>query len=102
MNSITIIEHCFGPDVRIDGISINIDESNENNPQEVIELRKILINQLFDIVDKININDLKLIAEIVTILSDKYEISDEESNESTCDQCGNWNYINTFIKKENE
>jgi hypothetical protein len=99
MNSITIIEHCYGGDVRIDEKSIAIDELNEKNPEEVIQLRKLLVNELFEIVDKIGINDLRTIAEIITTISDKYEFSDEESNDSSCEQCGNWNYTNKFVKK---
>lgn len=99
MDTITIIEHCFGSDVRINGKSIAIDELNEKNPEEVIELRKLLINELIEIVDKIGIYDLRTIAEIITTISDKYEISDEESHNDSCDQCGNWNYTNKFVKK---
>lgn len=99
MDSITIIEHCFGSDVRINGKSIEIDELNEKKSEEVIELRKLLVNELYEIVDKIGISDLRTIAEIITTISDKYEFSDEESNDSSCDQCGNWNYTNKFVKK---
>jgi hypothetical protein len=102
MNSIEIVEHCFGSDVRIDGKSLEINELNENNPQEVIELRKILINELFEIFEKISNTDLRYIGEIITTISDKYEISEEESNESSCDQCGNWNYYSKFVKKDDE
>ena len=104
MNSIELVEHCFGSDIRIDGKSLEINELNENNPQEVIELRKLLINELFEIVEKISNTDLRYIGEIITTISDKYEFSEEESNESSCDQCGNWNYINKFVKRieENE
>lgn len=99
MENITIVEHCFGSDVRIDGKSIEINELNEKNPEEVINLRKDLINELFDVAEKINISDLKYIAEIIVTLSNKFEYSEEESNDgSSCDQCGNWNYINKYIK----
>lgn len=99
MQDITIVEHCFGSDVRINGKSIEIDELNKNNPEEAINLRKELISELLDVVDKINTSDLKYIAEIIVTLSNKFEYSEEESNDgSSCDQCGNWNYINKYIK----
>lgn len=100
MQEIILIEHCFGSDVRINGKSIAIDELNENNPQEVIELRKLLVSELIEVIDKINMSDFRTIAEIITTISDKYEYSEEESNEgSSCDQCGNWNYLSKFVKK---
>jgi hypothetical protein len=103
MNSIEIVDHCFGSDVVIDGISIDIDPENNNNIEEILKLRKELFNELFEISDKISNYDLKYIAEVVARYSDKFEYSEEESdNRSPCDQCGNWNYSEKYIKKDNE
>lgn len=103
MNSIEIVDHCFGSDVKIDGIYIDFDPENDKNIEEIIELRKELFNELFDIVDKIGNYDLKYIAEVVVRYSDKFEYSEEESDKgSSCGQCGNWNYSDKYIKKDNE
>lgn len=100
IDNIEIIEGCFGSDVTINGKSLEFNEYNDNNKQEIIELRKLLINELIKISDKISMNDLRTIAEIITTISDNYEYSEEESNYDYCEQCGNTNFFYKFVKSK--
>lgn len=102
INKITLSEGCFGPDIEINEESLFHSEYDKRTEEEIREYKIALINELFKVVDKINIIDLRTLGEIVTINSDEYEFIEELSDESSCDQCGNWNYYNTFIKKLDE
>lgn len=97
IETIELSEGCFGPDIEINGESLIIQEYNQDKEERVYELRKLLIQELLKNVEKINSNDLLNIGEIVVTLSDNFDFSEEESYESSCDQCGNWNYGNKYI-----
>lgn len=97
--SIELSEGCFGPDISINGESLIIQEYNEDNKERIFELRKLLVEELSKNLENINPTDLKTIGEIITTISDDFEFVEEESDESSCDQCGSWNYYNKYINK---
>ena len=99
INKIELSEGCYGPDVEINGESLFLHEYDKRTEEEVLEYKIAFINELLKVVDKINLIDLRYIGEIITINSDDFEYIEEESNESTCDQCGNWNYNQVYIRK---
>jgi hypothetical protein len=99
INKIELIEGCYGTDVCINDESLFLHEYDNRSEEDIRNLKISLINELLNIVDNINLNDLKYIGEIITTISDDFEYLEEKSNEGTCDQCGNWNYKSTYIKK---
>jgi hypothetical protein len=99
INKIELSEGCYGPDVEINGESLFLHEYDKRTEEEVREYKIAFINELLKVVDNINMIDLKYIGEIITINSDSFEYIEEESSENTCDQCGNWNYKQVYIKK---
>jgi len=99
INKIKLSEGCYGPDIEINDESLFIHEYDKRSEEDVRNLKISLINELLKVVDNINIDDLKYIGEIITIISDDFEFIEENSHESKCDQCGNWNYQSTYMKK---
>jgi hypothetical protein len=98
---IEISEHCFGPDVKINGESLNEHEYDKRDEQEISKLKGILLNQLYLSIDKISMSDWKMIAEIVTTIGN-FEYDDSNSHESLCDQCSNYNTFHTYNKIKND
>ncbi len=100
MEKIEIGEGCFGPHVLIDGESLFVDEfCNAEDELKRNELKKELINKLLSQVDSLDMMDLRTIAEIV-VSRGKYEYLEEDSYRHTCDQCGNYNYNDSYLKIE--
>lgn len=99
INKIELSEHCFGSDISINEESLFIHEYDTRSEEYIREYKIALINELLKIVDNINITDLRYIGEIITINSNEFEFDDEQSHEDSCDQCGNYNYKQVFIKK---
>ena len=95
---IEIIEHCFGPDVRVDNVSLFDDGILQQ--EEVFSAQEKLLNELSKIKDKLDMRDWTSIADILVCRNTKFEI--EDSNESNCDQCGNNNYRTTYKIKDDE
>jgi hypothetical protein len=98
INKIKLSEGCYGPDIEINGESLFLHEYDNRTEEDVREHKIALINELLKIVDNINIIDLKYIGEIIGSSSHSFEFIEEESSESTCDQCGNWNYTHVYKK----
>jgi hypothetical protein len=93
MNSIVYGEGCFGPFVRIDGESL----FSEQEDLKTKEYQKSLINELLSMIDKLDMQDLQDIAKIVTRRGNWNWDATEEKYES-CDQCGNYNWSETYTK----
>ena len=93
MNKIVYGEGCFGPFVSIDGESLFNEQENAKTKQQ----QQILINELLSIIDKLDLQDFQDIARIVTRRGDWNWEQVEEKYES-CDQCGNYNWSETYTK----
>ena len=100
IDNIELSEGCYGPDIMINGESLFIHEYDNRTEEEVREYKILLIKELLEIVDIINMNDLRFIGEIITFNNNKYELIEEEASEYICNQCGNWNYKQIFVKNE--
>jgi hypothetical protein len=92
MEEIEYGEHCFGSFIRIDGETLELQENDERGEEYVRQLKIKLIKELETVVDQINYYDLRNIAEIITQNNSNWEYIEEDSNSSSCDQCGNFNY----------
>jgi hypothetical protein len=106
---IEIIEHCFGPDVRIDGESLSTYRGYDNTctPEEeerISSLKDQMLQELSAIKGKIDMREWREIANIITnVRGSKFELDEENSSSDSCDQCGNWNSTETYNKiKEDE
>jgi len=105
IESIEISEGCYGPNVSINGESLTNNDPDEENNETILNLRKKLVNELLKNLNNISTYDLRIIAEIVTTISDDYEIDTESIDEgSRCGQCGTYCYYIKYINtsKDNE
>lgn len=91
MEKIEIGEGCFGPHVLIDGEPLFIEEIGKRN-----DLKRKLIEKLGSLLDEMDMRDFLTIAEIV-ISRGRYEWIEGDSYSDTCDQCGNYNYGETYV-----
>jgi hypothetical protein len=99
---LSMSEACFGPNVSIDDESLFQDEYDNRSDDEIRELRMRLINELSAIVNNLDMMDLKTIGEIVVSRSNSFEYIEEESSTTDCDQCGNYNTRETYVKRDNQ
>ncbi len=88
---IEIIEHCFGPNVRVDDVSVTDDPTKQDK----------LLLELSEIKDKLDASDWSNIANII-VQRGNYQFLSEESSQDDCDQCGNWNSRETYKKNSDE
>jgi hypothetical protein len=99
MKTIEYGEHCFGTFVEIDGEDLHLHEYDERGEEYIKQLKLKLINELVNMVDVLSSYELKQIAEIVTQNNSKWECDQDRSRSGeSCDQCGNWNYKETYNK----
>jgi len=96
---IEIIEHCFGPDVRINDESLFKHEYDNRTDDEIFQLRKILIDELVNNLNSLDMRELSEIAEMV-VQTSGFEIDEENSSSDDCEQCGNYNYTHVYIKQD--
>lgn len=101
MNIIELIESCYGPDIRIDNESLFLHEYDERSEEYIIQLKLRLLTELIKNVKNLSIHDCISIGEII-VSNDDWENIDDESYQSTCDQCGNYNYKNKYKRFKNE
>lgn len=96
-----IIEGCFGPDVRINENSLFKHEYDDRSDDDVSKLQEILLNELSKIKSNMDMNDWSQIAQIITNrnIDFKYDESNSSDGES-CDQCGNYNWHQTYKKED--
>lgn len=98
---IEISEGCFGPDVKIDGESLFKDEYDKRTDEEISVLQDRVLQELSNLKDSLDMMDWSSIANMITSRG-KFEMDESISHESNCDQCGNWNYSNTFNKTKDD
>lgn len=94
---IEISEGCFGPDVMVDGESLFKHEYDTRTDEEMSGIQDKVLQELSCIKGNLDMADWSAIANIITYRG-KFELDESNSYESNCDQCGNWNYRNTFNK----
>lgn len=99
METIEYGEHCFGSFLIIDGENLNDDQNKE---EENLILKRKLIEEINQIVDRISIRDMSTIAEIIVQNNPVWEYDENNSKGSSCDQCGNFNYKEKYIKIDNQ
>jgi len=105
MKKIQYGDHCFGPYVNVDGESLFV-EDGEFYPEldkKAEEAKMKLFKELESLLPELDMMNWRSIAEIVTSRG-RWEYDEKNSRQDTCDQCGNYNYDETFTKldpKEN-
>jgi hypothetical protein len=102
MKKFAISENCFGPDVEVNDESLFSHEYDNRDPKTISELKTQVLEILKENQEKLDISDWTSILEIISEKDERYERDEENSTTSSCNQCGNWNYTYTYIKKENE
>jgi len=102
MNKIEYGEHCFGPYVRVDGESLFVeDDYYPELTKKAEEAKTKLFRELESLLPELDMMSWKTIAEIVTSRG-KWEWNEEGSSHDTCDQCGNYNYNETYTKLDSK
>ena len=95
---ISLSESCFGPNVSIDGETLFKDEYDNRSDEDIKSLRMKLIDELSNVVNELDMADLKTIAEIMISRNSKFEFIEEEYSQSDCDQCGSYNTRESYVK----
>ena len=101
MKKIELVEDCFGPDVRVDGESLFIHEYDNRNVEDIQKLKEDIIDELKVNLDKLDLEDWKLISQILVVRSSEYKYDTENSHSGGCNTCGNHSSL-LIYKKEDE
>lgn len=99
MKKFVISENCFGPDVEVNDESLFSHEYDNRDPKMLSDLKTQVLEVLKENQEKLDISDWTSILEIISEKDERYERDEENSTTSSCNQCGNWNYTYTYIKK---
>lgn len=76
-------EHCFGPILEVNGIEYN-DISKED------------VNEFISDMLENDINSDSLRRAVFQLVLEHLQLESEESSSDSCEQCGNYNYTNTY------
>lgn len=96
MEEIEFGENCYGSFVKIDGESIDKTSYDERPEEYLHELRVKLINELNKHIDTLSTHDLITIVSIITTYG---EWDNVEQTSNKCDQCGNYNYKERYVRE---
>lgn len=100
MNKIVLSENCFGNEVEIDGESLFTHEFDNRSPEMINGLKDDVINKLRTLKEELSVQDWSDIAHMIITNSDDFEYDTENSSDYTsCDQCGNLNHNHIYNKK---
>lgn len=100
MNKIVLSENCFGNDVEIDGESLFTHEFDNRSPEMINGLKDDVINKLRTLKEELSVQDWSDISHMIITNSDEFEYDTENSSDYTsCDQCGNLNHNHIYNKK---
>jgi hypothetical protein len=92
IDNISIGEDCFGPYVRINQQDLHQHEyANQDEIKKIDTYKQMLFDELKQIYDKLDMHDLQEIAQIIVNRGQWIE-DDTKSYNDTCDQCGNYNW----------
>jgi hypothetical protein len=100
MKMIEVGEHCFGPFVIVDGENTHLHEYDERGEEYIRQLKLKIVEELKKNIDNIPMYELRSISEIVVTYSGEWSYMTEESSRSHCEQCGNYNYTDIYIKND--
>jgi len=78
--------HCFGEYLRING-----EDFEDLNQEEVL---KFVIEQL-----NVSRNKTYILQKTLQMVLEDMDFEIEDSNSSSCEQCGNWNYSTKYVKQ---
>lgn len=93
-------EGCYGPIVSIDGESLHLDEYDTRTADAVDKLKLEVMSELSKIHAALDQQDWLAILEIITSRG-AWKVNEAVQKEpSTCEQCGNYNWMHTFNKSE--
>lgn len=95
MEKIEIGEHCFGPFVVIDGISIHEEFASDERKSEIESIKKGIIEELNSLIPKMDVDDFRRLVEIIVRRGDYEYIN---GSNDACDQCGNYNSSESYQK----
>lgn len=98
---IEISEGCYGPDVSIDNNSLFKGEYDSRSDEEVSNLQETLLKEISQIKGSLDMRDWMEIANIL-VSRGRFVPKGEDYYQSTCDQCGNYNYSETFQKVKDD
>jgi len=92
IDNISIGEGCFGPYVRINQQDLHKHEyANQDEIKQIDTYKQMLFDELKQVYDKLDMHDLQQIAQIIVNRGEWIE-DDTKSHNDTCDQCGNYNW----------
>lgn len=95
---IEISEGCFGPDVTVDNESLFKHEYDTRTDEEMEVIQSKVLQELSDIKGNLDMSDWSAIANIIASRGN-FEYQENESTNTDCDQCGNYNYREVYNKK---
>ena len=99
ISKIHIGEGCFGPDVSVNDHDLFISDSlSEKDIDQINILKSKLLKELELLIPILDVYDLRLISEIV-VKRGQWDISTDDSYDDDCEQCGNYNWGETYTKK---
>lgn len=84
---IRITEGCYGPTVYL----------NDNDVSADSELKRELINRLLQCADSLGAMEIQQIADMIIHNSNSLYIEEESSEATSCDQCGHWGGVETYL-----
>ena len=92
-------EQCFGSFIRVDGVDLNREEKNIKELKEIDKKISLILEELFVIRQELNADDWATICQIITNNeNNEFKYIEEESNLDKCEQCGNWNNTEVYVK----
>ena len=98
IDTIKIGEGCFGPYIQTNGINLQVSEySKDEDIEQIKKYKLMLLNELIEIYENLDSMDLQNIAQIIVSRGD-WEEDESEKYNNQCDQCGNYNWGQVWIK----
>lgn len=92
-------QHCFGSFIRVDGVDLDREEKDIKQLKEIDKKISLILEELFVIRQELNADDWANICQIiVNNTNNKFNYIEEESSFDTCEQCGNWNNTEVYVK----
>jgi len=98
--NLKIGEGCFGPNVSVNDESLFRSEYDQRTDEELENLQQILLDEISKIKSNLDMNDWLQISQILVSRSDKFTCIESECYQDNCDQCGNYNWGETYVKIE--
>jgi hypothetical protein len=92
-------EGCYGPEVSVNGQNLFDSEyTTDVESKNIKRLKLKLLKELELLLPKLDMYDLRIIAEVV-VKRGNWENKEEENYSDSCEQCGNYNWGETYNKQ---